>query len=70
MCINFLRLFVLIKADGISGYPYFSEAKKIEKLDIHNIRSKSQIPLKIRISDPCPALVPTVGCSCVKNDSL
>ena len=40
-----------------SEYPYFSEAKQIEKLDIRNIRSKSQIPSKIWISDPCPALM-------------
>ena len=40
-----------------SEYPYFSEAKQIEKLDIRDIRSKSQIPLKTRISDPCPDLL-------------
>ena len=39
-----------------SEYPYFSEAKQIEKLDIRDIRSKSQIPSKTRISDPCPGL--------------
>ncbi|WZZ38599.1 hypothetical protein YC2023_034858 [Brassica napus] len=39
-----------------SEYPYFFDAKQIEKLDIRDIRSKSQIPLKIRISDPCPDL--------------
>ncbi|WZZ68649.1 hypothetical protein YC2023_080019 [Brassica napus] len=37
-------------------YPYFSEANQIEKLDIYSIRNKSQIPSKIRISDPCPGL--------------
>ena len=39
-----------------SGYPYFSKTKKIEKLDIRNIRSKSQISSKIWISDMCPIL--------------
>ena len=32
-------------------YPYFSKAKKIKKLDIRDIRSKLQIPLKTPISD-------------------
>ena len=42
-----------------SEYPYFSEAKQIEKLDIRYMRSKSQIPSKTRISDPCPCLIPS-----------
>ena len=43
-----------------SEYSYFFEAKQIEKLDIRDIRSKSQITSKTWISDPCPGLVPSI----------
>ena len=46
-----------------SEYPYFSEAKQIEKLDIRDIRTKSQIPSKTRISDPCPCLTTSLSVS-------
>ena len=39
-----------------SEYLYFSEVNQIKKLNIRDIRSKSQIPSKIRISDLCPCL--------------
>ena len=80
ICIKILRLFVLIKIYEISviirkyiylffRYPFFRisifyETKQIEKLDIRDIRSKSQIPSKIWISDPCPSLDKTTILKC------
>ncbi|KAL0802848.1 hypothetical protein Bca101_058024 [Brassica carinata] len=46
------NIYIVDSGTTLPGYPYFSEAKQIEKLDIRDIRSKSQIPSKIRISDP------------------
>ena len=54
-----------------SGYPFphipFFKSKKIKKFDIRNIRSKSQILPKTRISDLCPALVIFYGYDHMKN---
>ena len=53
---KYLQISIYFSDIRFFEYPYFSETKQIEKLDIRDIRSKSQIPSKTRISDPCPGL--------------
>ena len=50
---KYLQISIYFPDIRFSEYPYFSEAKQIENFDICDIRSKSQIPSKPRISDPC-----------------